>query len=244
MQRVAACLPRCKVAIHSGDRCISGCYWRSIDARSGRWPSTSGLHESSIEAYRIEVFGLWKGVGGSCILLHPVAALFRVLSRRSHGDNRSSTLDPPDGAASLVPDAVEVGTTGVIPINQSQVQVPTEQGKYCRQCIEQEQTAPDRRPEHQPSHSERSWWRPSSRNDSPNIQYPAVYGGVTVHRGSPKDWWGAARDVQPERRAVAEEEIQNIPSRGFVPCRRWSMVDGGAQGPAAEDHLGKPRCPK
>ena len=61
-----------------------------------------------------------------------MAALFGRLSRWSHGDNGSLTPDPLDGTASLVPDAVTMGTAGVVSINQSQVQVPTGQGEYCR----------------------------------------------------------------------------------------------------------------
>ena len=71
-------------------------------------------------------------------MLHPVATLSGGLFRRSHGDNRSSTPNPPNGTASLVPDTVKMGTIGVVPINQSQIQVPTGQSKYCHRCIEQE----------------------------------------------------------------------------------------------------------
>ena len=73
-----------------------------------------------------------EGDGGGCILLHPVAALFGGLSRQSHGDYRSSAPDPPDGTASLVPDTVEVGTTGVVSINQS---IPSSSTNRARQTL-------------------------------------------------------------------------------------------------------------
>ena len=49
IQRIAPCFPRSNVAIYGGDGCISRCYWRSIDAGLGGWPTTSGLHELSFE---------------------------------------------------------------------------------------------------------------------------------------------------------------------------------------------------
>ena len=110
-----------------------------------------------------------------------MAALFGGLSRRSHGGNRSSAPDPPDGIASLVPDAVEMGTTWVVSINQSQVQVPTGQGKYCRRCIEQEQTSPDR---------------------DQNIDHPA-------QRGADEDPAGVMT-VQASSAQLSTEELQHI----------------------------------
>ena len=47
-----------------------------------------------------------------------MAALFGGLSRRSYGDYKSSAPDPPDGTAGLIPDAIAMGTTGVILIDQ------------------------------------------------------------------------------------------------------------------------------
>ena len=85
-----------------------------------------------------------------------MATLFGGLSRRSHGDNKSSTPNPPDGTISLVPDAVEMGMIGVVSVDQSQVQVPNGQGKYCRRRIEQEQTLPDGKRGNRPPRSERN----------------------------------------------------------------------------------------
>ena len=58
MQLAAPYLPRSKVALHCGDGCISRHNRRGIEAGSGRWPSTNGLHESNIKAYGTEVVGL------------------------------------------------------------------------------------------------------------------------------------------------------------------------------------------
>ena len=49
---------------------------------------------------------MWKGIDGSCILLHPVAALSGGLSRRGHGSNKSSAPNRPDGIESLAFDIV------------------------------------------------------------------------------------------------------------------------------------------
>ena len=77
-----------------------------------------------------------------------MAALFGGLSRRGHSGNRPSTHGPPNGTAGLVADAVVMGTTWVTTVNQSQVQVPSGQGKYCHKFVKQEQASPDGEPGH------------------------------------------------------------------------------------------------
>ena len=124
--------PKSKVAIHGGDTCISGRSRRSIDARLKRWPTSNGLHEMSVEAYRAKILSLWEGASISCILLHSVVTFLRGLSKRGHGGDRLSIPDAPDETIDLVPNIVEMCTSWVVAVHQHQVSVPTGQGKCCQ----------------------------------------------------------------------------------------------------------------
>lgn len=114
MQFTAAYLPISTVIIHNGDRCISGRSKKGTDARLGRWPSSNGLHESTVEAYKIEVLGLWEAASGSCILLHLMATLLGGLSRRGHCGNRLLIPNSPNGTVGLVLDIVEMRMSWVV----------------------------------------------------------------------------------------------------------------------------------
>ena len=95
------------------------------DARLGWWSSPHHIYGLSSKAYRVAEFGLRERACGHHILRYIVATLSRGLPRGCHSDNRSLTIDPFDGAASFVPDAVTLDWAWIISVHLAKDGIPT-----------------------------------------------------------------------------------------------------------------------
>ena len=134
MRCADADLPGSKTTIHGGNRCFGDSSGGCVDAGPGWRSSPHRIYEPSSKAYRAAVLGLWERARGHCILLYSLAALSGGLPRRCHGDYRSSTVDPPNGAAGFVPVAVTVASAWVVPVYPAKDAISVGQSQYCRRC--------------------------------------------------------------------------------------------------------------